>query len=76
MKDRTDNDIKNYWNMHLKKKLAKTGTSESGASGSAKMKGDGAAAPAPKGQWERWLLSRRRCPSTLRLRPSSRSRCR
>jgi myb proto-oncogene protein len=55
MKDRTDNDIKNYWNMHLKKKLAKTGTSESGASGSAKMKGDGAAAPAPKGQWERRL---------------------
>jgi len=45
MPDRTDNDIKNYWNTHLKKKLAKTGTRESGASGSAEM----------KGQWERQL---------------------
>ncbi|CAD6245179.1 unnamed protein product [Miscanthus lutarioriparius] len=45
MTDRTDNDIKNYWNTHLKKKLAKTGTRESGASGSAEM----------KGQWERQL---------------------
>jgi len=58
MRDRTDNDIKNYWNTHLRKKLAKTCASESGASGgSAKTKGDGAAAPAPapKGQWERQL---------------------
>ena len=44
MTDRTDNDIKNYWNTHLKKKLAKTGTRKSGASASA-----------PKGQWERRL---------------------
>jgi myb proto-oncogene protein len=58
MRDRTDNDIKNYWNTHLRKKLAKTCASESGASGgSAKRMGDGAAAPAPapKGQWERQL---------------------
>ncbi|NP_001132068.2 Myb-related protein 306 [Zea mays] len=51
--ERTDNDIKNYWNTHLKKKLAKTGARESGASAKTTKKSDRAAAP--KGQWERRL---------------------
>ncbi|CAN0903572.1 Myb-related protein 306 [Linum grandiflorum] len=54
---RTDNDIKNYWNTHLKKKLNKlhdgTGGGEQGSPSSA------AGSPPPpsqtKGQWERRL---------------------
>jgi len=45
--DRTDNDIKNYWNTHLKKKLATMG-----ADGAEARSGRAAA---PKGQWERRL---------------------
>ncbi|XP_042482074.1 myb-related protein 306-like [Macadamia integrifolia] len=48
---RTDNDIKNYWNTHLKKKLKKLqtgvdGNNRDGFSGSQKIS---------KGQWERRL---------------------
>jgi transcription factor MYB, plant len=65
--ERTDNDIKNYWNTHLKKKLKKmqageggggdgdgaAGASEGGAVATA---GAGGKRPAvPKGQWERRL---------------------
>ncbi|KAL6178072.1 hypothetical protein ACLB2K_049592 [Fragaria x ananassa] len=47
---RTDNDIKNYWNTHLKKKLRKlqTGSAEDGISGTSQQ-------PISKGQWERRL---------------------
>ncbi|KDP31249.1 hypothetical protein JCGZ_11625 [Jatropha curcas] len=45
---RTDNDIKNYWNTHLKKKLKKLqdGQNHEGFSSSSQQ---------PKGQWERRL---------------------
>ncbi|RCV31234.1 hypothetical protein SETIT_6G160100v2 [Setaria italica] len=43
--ERTDNDIKNYWNTHLKKKLSKAGAAEAKSGRSA----------ADKGQWERRL---------------------
>ncbi|XP_050271570.1 myb-related protein 306-like [Quercus robur] len=49
---RTDNDIKNYWNTHLKKKLNKI---QSGAEGHSK---DGFSSPSQsitRGQWERRL---------------------
>ncbi|XP_062193099.1 myb-related protein 306-like [Phragmites australis] len=49
--ERTDNDIKNYWNTHLKKKLDKMGAGEGGGEG-AEVKSRSAA---PKGQWERRL---------------------
>jgi myb proto-oncogene protein len=48
MPERTDNDIKNYWNTHLKKKFTKTG-----GGGGAEAKSGRCAAP--KGQWERRL---------------------
>ncbi|KAL6596261.1 hypothetical protein ACP70R_000929 [Stipagrostis hirtigluma subsp. patula] len=48
--ERTDNDIKNYWNTHLKKKLAKAAAGEGGGGAEAKSR-----ATAPKGQWERRL---------------------
>lgn len=47
---RTDNDIKNYWNTHLKKKLEK-GTEKSGQSGSSSSDSKSVS----KGQWERRL---------------------
>ncbi|XP_052175912.1 myb-related protein 306-like [Diospyros lotus] len=48
--ERTDNDIKNYWNTHLKKKLMKSheGHSQEGSSSSMSMS-------LSKGQWERQL---------------------
>ncbi|CAL5081440.1 unnamed protein product [Urochloa decumbens] len=67
--ERTDNDIKNYWNTHLKKKLKKMqaaaegdggagGEAEGGdATGGRAGAGGGKRAPAAvsKGQWERRL---------------------
>ncbi|KAL2244237.1 myb-related protein 306 [Sesamum indicum] len=48
---RTDNDIKNYWNTHLKKKLAKLqGHDEKGQNGSSPD-----SKSVSKGQWERRL---------------------
>ena len=46
MPERTDKDIKNYWNTHLKKKFIKTGAGAEAKSGRW---------AAPKGQWERRL---------------------
>ncbi|KAK7295358.1 hypothetical protein RJT34_18265 [Clitoria ternatea] len=48
---RTDNDIKNYWNTHLKKKLKKMQT---GCEGSFEEV-SAASRPIPRGQWERRL---------------------
>lgn len=45
---RTDNDIKNYWNTHLKKKLKKIQTSSNNEK-------EGITIPIVKGQWERRL---------------------
>ncbi|KAG0543701.1 hypothetical protein BDA96_02G211500 [Sorghum bicolor] len=67
--ERTDNDIKNYWNTHLKKKLKKmqagegdggedggaAGASEGGAGAGATAGGGGKRPAVPKGQWERRL---------------------
>ncbi|PUZ51622.1 hypothetical protein GQ55_6G203000 [Panicum hallii var. hallii] len=52
--DRTDNDIKNFWNTHLKKKLSRmdAGGDGAGAAGAVARSGRSAA---PKGQWERRL---------------------
>ncbi|KAL7115073.1 hypothetical protein ACP275_04G161400 [Erythranthe tilingii] len=49
--ERTDNDIKNYWNTHLKKKLSKINrqNSENGSSSETEPK------TVSKGQWERRL---------------------
>ncbi|TVU05740.1 hypothetical protein EJB05_48921, partial [Eragrostis curvula] len=59
--ERTDNDIKNYWNTHLKKKLGKMDASAA-AAGKGGVLGSGAGADAKggrsaalKGQWERRL---------------------
>ncbi|KAJ7974411.1 Myb-related protein [Quillaja saponaria] len=48
---RTDNDIKNYWNTHLKKKLKKLQTSPECRFGD----GFSASQPMARGQWERRL---------------------
>lgn len=48
---RTDNDIKNYWNTHLKKKLEKGENSKSGQSGNS----SDSKSVSSKGQWERRL---------------------
>ncbi|CAN6204452.1 unnamed protein product [Urochloa humidicola] len=66
--ERTDNDIKNYWNTHLKKKLKKMQAAEGelgdGGGGAAAEGGDAAGgragggkrpAAVSKGQWERRL---------------------
>ena len=45
--ERTDNDIKNYWNTHLKKKYGKAGEEDAVSSDRPQ--------PAVKGQWERRL---------------------
>ncbi|KAF0900083.1 hypothetical protein E2562_026819 [Oryza meyeriana var. granulata] len=50
--ERTDNDIKNYWNTHLKKKLKKMSAGGGGEEGAGEVK---TRAAAPKGQWERRL---------------------
>ncbi|KAJ7970984.1 Myb-related protein [Quillaja saponaria] len=49
--ERTDNDIKNYWNTHLKKKLKKLQTSPEGRLGD----GLSASQSMTRGQWERRL---------------------
>ncbi|KAI4343873.1 hypothetical protein L6164_011171 [Bauhinia variegata] len=48
---RTDNDIKNYWNTHLKKKLKTLQT----GSCDGHEQADGYSCSQPKGQWERRL---------------------
>lgn len=50
---RTDNDIKNYWNTHLKKKLKKMQSEEGDDEGNNYDKGNSCSQP--KGQWERRL---------------------
>lgn len=50
--ERTDNDIKNYWNTHLKKKLRKTEEDEGEDGG---PPGGFSEGPNAKGQWERRL---------------------
>ncbi|KAM0923951.1 hypothetical protein ACQ4PT_005190 [Festuca glaucescens] len=52
--ERTDNDIKNYWNTHLKRKLKKMGAAGESGPGAAAAELKSRAA-APKGQWERRL---------------------
>ncbi|CAD6224994.1 unnamed protein product [Miscanthus lutarioriparius] len=85
--ERTDNDIKNYWNTHLKKKLKKMQAGEGddgGEDGAAGASGGGGAAggggnkrPAvPKGQWERRLqtdihTARQALRDALSLEPSA-----
>ncbi|ONK75447.1 uncharacterized protein A4U43_C03F16930 [Asparagus officinalis] len=46
--ERTDNDIKNFWNTHLKKKLQKVNNNNNTISNNIHQ-------PIPKGQWERRL---------------------
>jgi transcription factor MYB, plant len=65
--ERTDNDIKNYWNTHLKKKFKKMQASEDGGGGgddgvgasegasAGGVVGDEKRPTVPKGQWERRL---------------------
>ncbi|XP_020203788.1 transcription factor MYB30 [Cajanus cajan] len=48
---RTDNDIKNYWNTHLRKKLKKLHSGCEGSLG----EGFSASREIPRGQWERRL---------------------
>ncbi|KAL6009221.1 Myb-related protein [Asimina triloba] len=49
---RTDNDIKNYWNTHLKKKLKKL---QAGVDGHSSSEASGSHPTISKGQWERRL---------------------
>ncbi|RZB53738.1 myb-related protein 306-like [Glycine soja] len=49
---RTDNDIKNYWNTHLRKKLKKM---QVGCEGGSFGEGFSASRQIPRGQWERRL---------------------
>jgi myb proto-oncogene protein len=53
--ERTDNDIKNYWNTHLKKKLSKAGGAAGDGSGGAAQEVKSGRSAAAKGQWERRL---------------------
>ncbi|KAK9090732.1 hypothetical protein Sjap_023909 [Stephania japonica] len=50
--ERTDNDIKNYWNTHLKRKLAKL---QSGSDDHAQVLKSSSIRSISKGQWERRL---------------------
>ncbi|KAL8123562.1 myb-related protein 306-like [Apium graveolens] len=55
---RTDNDIKNYWNTHLKKKLQKSqghGVGDDNENDINGVSSDSSSSGAPKGQWERAL---------------------
>ncbi|KAG6635463.1 hypothetical protein I3843_11G043700 [Carya illinoinensis] len=52
---RTDNDIKNYWNTHLKKKLRKLNHSAGPGDHDHNQDGFSASPPIAKGQWERRL---------------------
>ncbi|KAL5206861.1 hypothetical protein ABZP36_035070 [Zizania latifolia] len=77
--ERTDNDIKNYWNTHLKKKLKKRlagGGGEDGASSEGGGGGKRGKVGAPKGQWERRLqtdihTARQALRDALSLDPAS-----
>ncbi|KAJ1289667.1 hypothetical protein BS78_02G182200 [Paspalum vaginatum] len=78
--ERTDNDIKNYWNTHLKKKLKKmqAGEGDRGEDGGAgAAAGGGGKRPSVlKGQWERRLqtdihTARQALRDALSLEPSS-----
>uniref|UniRef100_A0A453KXP3 Uncharacterized protein n=1 Tax=Aegilops tauschii subsp. strangulata TaxID=200361 RepID=A0A453KXP3_AEGTS len=78
--ERTDNDIKNYWNTHLKKKLKKmqdAGGNDGGSEGAGAggVGGGVTKAAAPKGQWERRLqtdihTARQALRDALSLEPS------
>ncbi|PON93598.1 MYB transcription factor [Trema orientale] len=52
---RTDNDIKNYWNTHLKKKLKKLQTGHDGHSSPDEFSASNNSHQISKGQWERRL---------------------
>ncbi|XP_051136800.1 myb-related protein 306-like [Andrographis paniculata] len=52
---RTDNDIKNYWNTHLKKKLLKSQEAKSGQIGNSSSSSSSESKMISKGQWERRL---------------------
>jgi transcription factor MYB, plant len=77
MPERTDNDIKNYWNTHLKKKLKKMQAGEGGGGedGAAAEIGGEKRPTVPKGQWERRLqtdiqTARQALREALSLKPS------
>jgi transcription factor MYB, plant len=77
MPERTDNDIKNYWNTHLKKKLKKmqAGEGGEGEDGAAAEVGGEKRPTVPKGQWERRLqtdiqTARQALREALSLEPS------
>lgn len=58
--ERTDNDIKNYWNTHLKKKLKKLQTTSNGGGGGDHLKASALLSPSrshsiSRGQWEKRL---------------------
>ncbi|CAN1266149.1 Myb-related protein 306 [Linum perenne] len=52
---RTDNDIKNYWNTHLKKKLKKNHDDGAGGGEGGSPSSAAGSPPQTKGQWERRL---------------------
>ncbi|KAK4747292.1 hypothetical protein SAY87_026329 [Trapa incisa] len=52
---RTDNDIKNYWNTHLKKKMRKLRNSRDGQADDGDDSTDASQSTVPRGQWERRL---------------------
>ncbi|KAL5198004.1 hypothetical protein ABZP36_001516 [Zizania latifolia] len=53
--ERTDNDIKNFWNTHLKRKLQGSGDGGEGDGGEASKPATQRLASSSKGQWERQL---------------------